>query len=281
VEAPEAPSGGQVFLDVIATWCDFDPRPRALAALAQVRQAGTPVDLQAGDRVAVIAPPPSNVLLVPRASCWPLAPGADAARSLLATVLAGVLCAVHRGAAALGSSAVVSGDNLQAELLLQVLRAAGMRAVCNVRSAEAPPPLLPVEPLFRGSPADYQEALAAHLQPSRGPVIAYDTTSRSSVILSLLAALPKGSTLVLLSGEGSGSASVNFYRDVHRKNLQVVGSPPAAAEEPDFVRASRLLETGRIDPDRFPVANAFVSTDRVPGIGDARWVLLHWNAPRG
>ncbi len=277
VEPPAIPGAGEVLLHATHTLLEFHPEPHALPSIARVRERGSDVDLQPGARVAVQEPTPRNALTVAAKSCIAIEASADAAAAAVVAVLAEVLLALRRIECDLGTNAIVTGSDLRAELLLLVLSAAGMRSVLAIREADAPEPIAAVANLLRGSPSEYREALAAHLQGLRGPVRAFDTTAKNGVIESLLAAVPSASSVALLGRRNSTPTNVNFYRDVHRKNVRLIGSGPSSVSGEDSGRAHRLLAEGRIAVDRFQFESVVASDYSMANPPGRRWVLLQWD----
>ena len=277
VEPPVRPDAGEVLVDATHTLLELSPA-RALASTGTVRECGAGVELQPNARVVVSAPAASSALTVRARSCFVIEGAAEAASAVLIPPLAEVLRALRLGEPDLGSRVIVTGSDLRAELLLHILSWAVARSVVSVRAHDAPEPVSRVDHLFRGNPSDYQMALALQLQQARGPVLGLDTTSQDSVIQSLLASVPSGSAIVLLEGGGSGSSPINFYRDVHSKNLRIIGCTPRSVAPEDFLKASRLLEKKRIDLDLFHAETVVASESLSPLHERNRWALLQWSA---
>lgn len=277
VEAVTSPEVGQVLLHATHTLFELQPTALALTSVARVQESAAGTSLQRQARVVVRGPDPSNVFQVLARRCTPIVESTDAAAAAILPLLAEVLCALRRAAPDLGTSVIVSGSDLRAELLLCILARGGTRSVASLRATDAPEPVTKLGEVLRSTPGDVSPTLVAHLEQLRPPILVLDTTSTRSIIQSHLVSLPNRSSLVLLGGSVSGAAAVDFYRDVHRKNLRLFGTSPASVTEADSLRASRLLETKRIAPEDFRFEKVEAAAGRVPPTAGQRWVLLHWD----
>jgi hypothetical protein len=273
---PASPRQGEVLLHATHTLLELHPEPRALVSIATVAEAGPGVELRPGSPVAVSSPTPGSFLSVDAASCTQIPAPAEPAAASVTPLLAEVLGALRCAKPDLGAEGVVAGSDLRAELLLRVLSLAGFRSVTSLRAADAPEPVGAVDKVVRGSAAGEGETLGERLKKLQGPVCAFDTTSQGSMIQALMSAAPDRSTIVLLAGHGSGASAVNFYRDVHRKNLRLLGVAAWSASADDLRRATRLLQEKRIELDLFRFGSVQASPG-VPWQQRHRWVLLRWS----
>jgi threonine dehydrogenase-like Zn-dependent dehydrogenase len=139
----------------------------------------------------------------------------------------------------LGWVAVVAGDGLRAEMLLDLLPRSGARRTVRVPTGEADAAGAPADETVPGG-ALHPEELASRLRSVPGPVVAFETGGDPAAQRALLAALPRDSHLVLLeSGAPGAGISVDFYRDVHRKNAVLHGI--ARTDPGDAVRSDRAI----------------------------------------
>jgi acetyl-CoA acetyltransferase len=176
-------------------------------------------------------------------------------------VLAEVAHALDRARLEPGWVGVVAGADLRAELLLAMSGNAGARHLIAVRDANAPEPRVAPDLLLRGRVSDYQAQLVEALESIGAPVVAFSTASDSQVVHALLSALPASSRLVLLAGDSNGSTQVNFYSDVHRKNVMVAGVDANSFGHQDVIRAQRLLQHSRVRAEMLDVPEIAVGPD--------------------
>jgi threonine dehydrogenase-like Zn-dependent dehydrogenase len=198
----------------------------------------------------------------------------DPVAALLLPLTAEIVGALHHADLDPGWNAVVAGDGVRAELLLQLAPVTGARQVLAVRDADA---RASTEPCLRGAPAHVRQELAERLAALGGRVLAFDTTGDPAWQQTLLAALPAESTLLLLgraATPGAG-ARVNIYRDVHRKNVRIE-SAPVLPDRRAVTGAERLLARRRIDTRRLDVPVQAVGPGQTPHAG-GRWAILRWS----
>ena len=144
---------------------------------------------------------------------------------LLVPMVAEILTAFTRAALDPGWDCVVIGSDLRAELVSFLGNIMGARSLTAVRSGAISGVLSSSlsGQVFDSDAEGWGELLADHLAERPGPVLAFDTTGVGSAVNAALAALPARSQIALFGPSAPGPVSVDFYRDIHAKNVTLLG----------------------------------------------------------
>jgi len=249
--------------------------------------------LGVGDRVATAAGHTSHALM--RADrCWkvpdPLTPDEAVYFNLACIALQGV----RKARLELGEPALVLGMGLIGNLALQLARLqgafpvigldmdAGRREIAARCGAD-----LVLDPAAPDTP----DALAAATE-ARGPAVVIEATGSAEAVNEALALAGSHARVVLLAST-RGVTETNFYRDVHKKGLTVLGAhagtvPPHDSSAGFWTRsddtrmALRLLAAGRLQvealtSERFPSREAPRAYDLLASWRkDVLGMLLRW-----
>jgi threonine dehydrogenase-like Zn-dependent dehydrogenase len=106
-------------------------------------------------------------------------------------------------------------------------------------------------------------------------MVFFDTTGSATVLQAVLDVIPPHSALILLGNDPGDIASINFYQDVHKKSIRIVGAAGGIAAHCGE-RAERLVQA-RIPPADTPQFHAAVDTVPAPAAG---CFVLAWETPR-
>ena len=196
---------------------------------------------------------------------------------LLVPMVAGILKAFTRAALDPGWDCVVIGSDLRAELVSFLGNIMGARSLTAVRSGAISGVLSSSSPgqVFDSDAEGWFDLLADHLAERPGPVLAFDTTGVGSEVNAALAALPARSQIALFGPSSPGSVSVDFYRDVHRKNVNLLGVEPHL-DNGAASRALSLIDKRLIAAIQPQVALVEVHEDSIIPSRPQRLVVLDW-----
>jgi threonine dehydrogenase-like Zn-dependent dehydrogenase len=253
--------------------------------------------LAVGDRAAAMVGHASHAVAA-AARCAKVPEGVAPAAAVYFSLGAIALQAIRKTRTELGEAMAVLGLGLIGNLALQLGRLqgalpavglepdAGRRALALECGADA---------CFDPGEADTPAALAA--ATGGGPAVVVEATGAPEAINQAFAAAAVGGRVVLLAST-RGVTETNFYRDVHKKGLTVLGAHNAARPprdsspgfwtlEDDFRVVLRLLAGGRLrvapltsavlPAAEAPAAYAALATWRKDQLG----VLLRWKEPEG
>ena len=196
---------------------------------------------------------------------------------LLLTPVAQILAGFNRLRLDPGWNGVVVGSGFRADLLLLLAHLAGARHLTAVRSGEllgiaSHLPSTHLDPVLAG----WQQTLADHLERRPGSVIAFDTTGTGSMVNSVLATLPERSQMALFGQSRGDEVSVDFYRDVHRKNVTLVGMeagfPSEMISRAHSMISRRLLSHVEPTVRNFEAVEGLTLDARSPGLAVISWL---------
>lgn len=226
-----------------------------------------------GDRIASGARHAAYPLLRERDWAIPIADGVSDEEATFCTLAATVLNGCRIGAPQLGEDAVVFGQGILGQLLVQYLRLAGCRSVVAIDLADSR--LAITERVgaatHRLNPASEDIAAAVHdLTAGRGGDIVYEATGRSETY-DLAFALARVHGRVVGLGSPRWPAPVDMMQ-VHMKALRVLGAivsshPPEDSRDNRWSRranghyvmdllARRHVNVRDLITHRFPAAEA-------------------------
>ncbi len=272
------------------------PFPLGYSASGRVRKVGPDVEcLAPGDEVAAVTPH-ANCANVAIGNVYPLPAGVSPERG--ATINLGIIVmqAVRKARIEPGESVVIVGMGLIGQLAMQVCRVAGGHPViaverdagrCELARRAGADHVLEAD-------GDWHSRLL-DLLPDRnrnGADVVIEATGDPEPINAAFAATARMGRVVLL-GSTRGQGRVDWYRDVHKKGLTILGAHqktvPAHECQPGLwpERAEgetwlRLIGAGRLDP--VPVLTDRIAARDAPGTyrrlldGDLKsiGILLDW-----
>jgi 2-desacetyl-2-hydroxyethyl bacteriochlorophyllide A dehydrogenase len=213
--------------------------------------------LQIGDRVASGGNHASHVV-VRTSRCWPVPPELPATEAVFFNLAAIALQGVRKARVELGEAVLGLGLGLIGNLALQLARLqgglptigldpdAGRRETATTCSVDAV-----LDPTASDAPDRLGELTAG-----RGPSVVIEATGSPEAVNDALALAGHRARVVLLAST-RGVTETNFYRDVHRKGLTLLGahanvvaphdsSPGFWTQEDDMKTVLRLLAARRL-----------------------------------
>jgi 2-desacetyl-2-hydroxyethyl bacteriochlorophyllide A dehydrogenase len=267
--------------------------------LGRVVECGAGVDaLRVGDRV-VTGGPHASFATARAERVWQVPEGLDAAEAVFFNLGAIALQGVRKARVELGEAALVLGLGLIGGLALQLARLQGALPAIGLDPDAARRDLARAcgadAALDPGAP-EAEDELAA-LTNGRGPAVVIEATGSPEVVNEALARAGAHARVVLLAST-RGTSETNFYRDVHKKGLTLLGAhasvvPPRDSSPGywtlgDDVRtvlrliAARRLQvaplTSRVFPfQQAPQAYEFLASWQKDLLG----MVLQWGEPNG
>lgn len=193
-----------------------------------------------GDRVACILPHRSvGNITVHRVMRIPEGVSFEEAAFLQLGIIA--LQGVRKARIELGEGAMVLGLGMVGQLALQLIRLHGAMPVIGVDQVPTRLQIAQVcgaDQVLDASDPSWSAILKQQAAGQGPPVVIEATGASEGVALALQSARPFGR--VILLGSTRGESSVNFYRDVHKKGLTIVGAhlstTPEFESRPGFWR---------------------------------------------
>jgi L-iditol 2-dehydrogenase len=182
------------------------------------------IDLAVGDRVASGGSHASHVVMR-AARCWKVPEGLPPTEAIFFSLGAIALQGVRKARVELGEPVLVLGLGLIGNLALQIARLqgalpalgldldAGRREIAAAAGADG---------CFDPSSAETAAALDAATD-GRGPAVVIEATGHPDAVNDAFARAGDHARVVLLAST-RGTTETNFYRDVHRKGLTVLGA---------------------------------------------------------
>jgi threonine dehydrogenase-like Zn-dependent dehydrogenase len=214
------------------------------------------------------------------------------------TLLRITLGAVRKSRIELGESVLVVGGGLIGQLAAQFAHAAGAGRVWLADVSEHRRRIAAraglAEPLDLTTAAD--QAVIASAGEGDGPDVVIEATGAPEPIRAAFGWAGRLGRVVLLGSTRGELDGVDFYRDVHRKGLTVIGAhdsirpahddrPGAWTDARDRRAALRLLETGRLNLDPL-ITHRFPATEFKRAYGllfdwdeQVLGCVLHWPKP--
>lgn len=191
------------------------------------------------------------------------------AGGLVADAVVTSVHAVKRAGVQVGDSAVVVGAGGIGQVLVQILKAAGMKVAATARSPEKLRLAREMGADLALSPADPQTAEAVRDFSGAGGVrIVFDCVGTAQSMRDSADYLMRGGRLVVI-GEEPEFPRIDTT-EIAQRELEIIGSRNGTRQ--DMVEAIRLLETGVVKPfiaARFPLerANEALETMREGSLG--------------
>jgi L-iditol 2-dehydrogenase len=250
-------------------------------------------DLGVGDRVASGTSHASHTVARTE-RCWRVPEGLDPTQAVFFSLGAIALQGVRKARVEMGEAALVLGLGLIGNLALQFARLngafpalgldpdAGRREIARTCGADA---------CFDPTAADTEAALATATE-ERGPAVVIEATGFPEVVNEAFARAAFHARVVLLAST-RGLTEANFYRDIHKKGLSVLGAHastiPPRDSSPGFWTLRddtrvvlRLLAAGRLRVD--PLISEVAPAEEAPRLyeqlgswrKDALGMLLRW-----
>lgn len=241
------------------------------------RIAGSPPGDAAENAHVVLRPAAAaSRLAVHESELWNVPAHLDPLRQLVFPAIQQLFAALST-AADPGWTAWVSGSGLLAALCLAAAPSLGARRTVWIPEDGGEAAALDADEIVAGGRDARAERLAALAAQSYGRVIGFETTGDVVALQALLAALPAGAALVLPGLAAPRSAAVNFYRDVHKKNVAIVGAGAEVRGDRGLAaRAERWLRL-RLQPSWSPrLAECEARIDIDPAPDSGQLLLLAW-----
>ena len=233
--------------------------------------------IRPGDRVACTAPHASHAI-VKAANCQLVPPSLSDEKAVFFNLLAIAMQGARKARIELGEPVAVLGAGLIGLLAMRLAQLSGGLPVVGIDIDEERLALAEgfgADSVMMGGDGiqrRFRQELGAD-----GASVVIEATGLPALVVTAFQLAAAGGRVVLLGSTRGETASVNFYRDVHRKGLQVIGSHeitrPAHEDSPgywirarehrvcldllsrDRVAADALI-TGRFAPRDFPRAYA-------------------------
>jgi threonine dehydrogenase-like Zn-dependent dehydrogenase len=264
------PARGELLVEVTQTLCVPGSPPIPAAATGSVVDAGQQTTLGRDTQVVFACRRLASQVIVPESSCFVSTLPPESA--LYLPVVADLLLALDQAHPDLGWNAVLTGTDEWAHLTALVMAQAGARSVSCLVSSDESLPQGATHGFVSLSGKD-DGSLSHHLTTLRGPIVFVETTGRASVLQNVLDVIPPQSALILTGTVGGDVTSINFYADVHKKNIRIFGASGGLDQERG-VRAERLLQR-RLRPRVLP---RFAATSgNTPTLPDGGFVFT-WQA---
>lgn len=172
-----------------------------------------------GQSVASTSPHASHVL-VPIEKCRPVPQGLAADSAVFFNLIAIAMQAVHKARIELGEAVAVIGAGMIGLYAMQLAKINGGLPVGSVDSEAG---RLEVARQVGADAVYLPTDLAAGQQDGAWPVV-IEATGASPAILSAFQLAASGGRVILLGSSRGDTDGVNFYRDVHRKGLTIIGA---------------------------------------------------------
>jgi L-iditol 2-dehydrogenase len=229
--------------------------------IGRVVELGSEVTaLKVGDRVASPSNHASHVV-IDAARCAKLPADLSDERAAFFNLIAIAMQGVHKARIELGESVVILGAGVIGLFAMQLARLAGGLPVISVDQHAGR--LLLAQQLGADAALTSDDQLPTvlreRLDAEGADVVIEATGNTSPVLLAFQLARPRGRVILLGSARGEADG-VNFYRDVHRKGLTIIGAHeitrPQHESAPGWWTqiaeqhlALRLLAAGRLNVD--------------------------------
>ncbi len=197
------------------------------AAVGSVREGG----------LVVTAAPHASHVLRPASSCFPVAESVDPLEAAAYRLAVIAMQGVRRGQVQLGESVLVIGLGVIGQLAGQIAHLAGATTVAGID------PLAPRRELAlqMGFDQAVEHAQAVDQEGRWDTVI--EATGAPAPINDALHLARRLGRVVLLGSSRGETSSVNFYRDVHRKGLTLLGAHEVARPKYEDAPTIRTTES--------------------------------------
>lgn len=250
--------------------------------------------LQIGDRVAS-AGHHAAIITADAADCIPVPATLQAEDAVFFFMLSIALQGIRRAQIEIGEPVAILGAGLIGLLAAQFARLNGAAPVISID------PQTKRHPFAQQIGADatlaelgdtLPQQLAAWSRPE-GPPVVIEATGHPEAVVTAMQIVAPGGRVVLLGSTRGETEQVNFYRDVHRKGITVIGAhniarpqfesrPGCWTQSDDSRTVLRLLELGRLRvaalvTHRYPWTQALEAYALLKAWDpDALGILLDW-----
>jgi len=185
--------------------------------IGKVIALGTGVEgLQVGDRVASTTPHASQVV-APAAKCVLVPAGLSDDEAAFFNLIAIAMQGVHKARIELGEKVLVIGAGMIGLFAMQLARQSGGLPVLIVDQDAQRLQIAQTLGADVTAPPDAPDL------PNSAAVVIEATGAAAAVVLAFQSAAPRGRVILLGSSRGE-TDGVNFYRDVHRKGISIIGA---------------------------------------------------------
>jgi len=246
-----------------------------------------------GDRVVHRTPHASHVLLK-MAAAIKVPADAPLDEAVFCPLTEIALQGVRRARIEIGEAVAVQGQGLLGQLALRLARCAGAMPLVAVDISDKRLAISRHGGADAGlnSRAHDFAARLASATDGRGPAVVFECTGLAEPVNAAFEICADGGRVVLLAGT-RGQTKTDFYRDVHRKGITIIGAysgarpqserrPGAWTQREDTQVALKLLLSRRLDA-RPLVTHRFPGADAAKAYGalmdwreDLMGVLLDW-----
>jgi 2-desacetyl-2-hydroxyethyl bacteriochlorophyllide A dehydrogenase len=270
------------------------PQSAGYSNIGEVMALGEQVTgWQIGDRVASAAPHASHVV-VEAAKCLPVPSGLADDRASFFNLAAIALQGVRKARIELGEPVAVVGAGLIGLLAAQLARLQGALPAIIADLDPARLVFAQAVGVDANLPVDDRLLLElANLCDGDGAAVVIEATGHPEAILTALTMARPFGRVVLLGSTRGETSQVNFYRDVHKKGISLIGAHDSArprqesstglwTQTGDRSVALKLLDQGRLHVDplithRFPWQDAIQAYDLLHSwTRTALGILLDW-----
>lgn len=280
------------------TWPKY-PQPMGYMAVARVQEVGAGVDgYRVGERLLTSTGHASHALIdlstAAGHNLWRLPEDAPAHHLVFARMAKTAVSALCRAEVTLAQSVAVVGLGIIGQITLRLFEAAGSWPIVGVD-----PVGLRRDAAVRGGAIAGIDPNAGHLGEQvrqhlpAGADIVIDSTGWAAALPGAMSLAAEGGTVVVLGSPRGTAPDVDFYTDLHRRSLRVLGAhdsgvgPVVRERFPwtndrvvpalvEWVRRGKVpvedLVTHHVLPDRLPEMYAGLLDDKESFLG----VVLDW-----
>lgn len=220
-----SPGTERAFIKTLENTDHNYPRVLGYSASGVVVKTGSKVtDFKPGDRVAGIMPH-TNIHNVESKNLVHIPEGVTFEQAAFVRIGVISMQAVRKAKIELGEGTLILGLGLIGQMAVQISRAAGASPVIGLDIIESKRKLaeqMGCTKVLDSNQTDVEDIIKAENSGELPQVVIESTGYPGPVSQALKLAGKYGRVIIL--GSTRGSAEVNFYRDVHKKGLQIIGA---------------------------------------------------------
>lgn len=220
-----SPGTERAFIKTLENTDHNYPRVLGYSAAGVVVKTGSKVtDFKPGDRVAGIMPH-TNIHNVESKNLVHVPDGVTFEQAAFVRIGVISMQAVRKARIELGEGTLILGLGLIGQMALQIAKASGASPVIGLDIIESKRKLaeqMGCTKVLDSNRADLEEILRAENHGMLPQVVVESTGYPAPVSQALQLAEKYGRVIIL--GSTRGTTEVNFYRDVHKKGLQIIGA---------------------------------------------------------
>lgn len=208
-----------------ARWPKF-PQPMGYMAVARVVATGPDVsNYRAGDRLLTSTGHATYATVeVGSGRFWPLPEGIPAEQAVFARMARTAFAAIAQAEVTAAQSVAIVGLGIIGQIALRLFRAAGAHPIAGVD-----PVAMRREAAARGGasllfPSAEEAAAALRTAWDGGADVVVDATGWATALPGALALARDAGRVIVLGSPRGTAAEVDFYTDLHRRSLRVIGA---------------------------------------------------------